>query len=78
MFQNRGDFLSYIAPFVLSKDTTDPINQFEIIRKPEGQPLGHLFPGVPYERQQMRGLIRILLGLITFSADFRRSDAFCD
>jgi hypothetical protein len=43
--QDRGDFLSYGAPFILSKDTTGPINQFEIIREPEGQSLGHLFPG---------------------------------
>jgi hypothetical protein len=66
--QDRGDFLSYVAPFVLSKDTTGPINQFEIIRELEGQTLGHPFPGVPYKRQQVRRLVRILLGLIPFSA----------
>jgi hypothetical protein len=34
--QDRGDFLSYVAWFVLSKDTTGPVNQFEIICELEG------------------------------------------
>jgi peptide methionine sulfoxide reductase MsrB len=50
-----GGTLELLTPFVLSKDTTSPVNQIEIIHELEGQHLGHLFPGVPTNGSRCAG-----------------------
>jgi hypothetical protein len=55
VLQDRGAFLSIAAPSVLSKDATDPVNQFEIVLDFEGRPLDISFRGFPMNESRYAG-----------------------